>query len=117
MIRLKESYFKVQAASGAKADDLIINTPIELSLEEKSLLKEASKDKSGFIMKTRFNAGLIIQTNRRNFVEGRNPRSEAMWTAALDNLLKLELVESLNHKDETFRVTLKGYAEADSIAD
>ena len=116
-IRLKESYFKVQVASNAEAVELIIDTPIELSLEEKSLLKEASKDKSGFIMKTRVNAGLIIQTNRRNFVEARNPRSEAMWTAALDNLLKLELVKPLNHKDETFKVTLKGYVEADSIAD
>ena len=117
IIRLKESYFKVQVTSNAEAVELIIDTPIELSPEEKSLLKEASKDKSGFIMKTRFSGGLIIQTNKINFVEARNPRSEAMWTAALDNLLKLELVKPLNHKDETFKVTLKGYAEADSIAD
>ena len=41
---------------------------IEISDKAKELLAEASKDKTGYIMKIRTSSGAIIQTNSKNMI-------------------------------------------------
>ena len=66
-------------------------------------------------MSLRSMAGLRIQANGKQFVEQRNPRSEARWEAALKQLDELELVQDLNYKGELFRLIDLGYKCADQI--
>ena len=61
--------------------------------EARTLVVEGSLDEGGRIMSLRSMAGLRIQANGKQFVEQRNPRSEARWEAALKQLDELELVQ------------------------
>ena len=56
-----------------------------------------------------------MQAGDRDFLENNNPREEARWKSALDELCELRLVESVGHEGETFRVTKLGYNVADQI--
>lgn len=115
-IRLKEAFFKVKSASIAEVNEEVIPIKI-LSKEEKSLLKEASKDHDGRIMKTKYMGGVSIQTNRKNFVEGSNPRSAALWISALDSLVQMAYITSEGYKGEVFKITQSGYEAADLITE
>jgi hypothetical protein len=44
----------------------------------------------------------------RSFVEGGNPRSEARWKSAIDELHQLNLIEDRGNKRQTFFVTGDG---------
>ena len=77
------------------------------------LLVEASKDSNGIIRHVRTFGGLYIETNNIEFVEPRNPRSEAAWRAALVELENLELVEDRGGQGELFRITQRGFEIAD----
>ena len=86
-----------------------------LSEDAMSLLKEASLDNSGSILRIRTFGGLDIQTNGKNLVDSGNPRSEAKWEAALQQLIDNGLVQDLGYKGEIFNLTDYGYQVADSI--
>src|ERR1035437_10933647 len=53
--------------------------------------------------------GRIVETNARAFVEGGNPRPEARWKSAIDELRRMGLIEDQGHKGEAFAVTGDGY--------
>lgn len=86
-----------------------------LSDEAKELLIEASKDPSGSIIKIRVMGGTIFQTNSKKFGEMGNPRSEARWSAVLDQLCAEELLEPRGYKGEVFGMTDLGYQVADRL--
>jgi predicted nucleotide-binding protein len=86
-----------------------------LSEEARELLLAAAEDKNGHIMYSRMLAGLSIQTNGRNFVEGGSARSAAKWEGALKELLAAHLVQERGHKGELFDVTGIGYEVADQL--
>ena len=85
---------------------------VQLSEDAKELLNEATRDRAGFIMAV----GGIIQTNEKQFGERRNPRSQAKWKAALEELFDQILIEDPSGKSEVFKVTNMGYQVADELA-
>jgi len=86
-----------------------------LSEGARDLLFEASQDKNGMIMSLPASEGRMIQTNGRSFVEPGNPRSEAHWRGAVDELQRLSLIEDRGHKREGFAVTSDGYRVAEHL--
>jgi hypothetical protein len=86
----------------------------QLSEEAKTLLKEASQDNNGIIMKIAVMGGRFIQTNSRSF-GGERGRESAKWEYALNQLVDDELVIEKGHKGEVFEVTHKGYELADML--
>jgi hypothetical protein len=80
------------------------------------LLIEAARDGNGVVLRITTASGLRIQTNKRNFVEEQNPRAEALWDGALQELRNAGLVQDKGYKGEVFGVTTLGYEMADRIA-
>jgi hypothetical protein len=52
---------------------------------------------------------LIISANNKTFAEPGNPRLEAKWKAAVDQLEDLKLLHPLSDKREVFSITNEGY--------
>ncbi|ENB2053169.1 DUF4062 domain-containing protein [Vibrio fluvialis] len=96
-------------------DDLVENNLPKLSDDAKELLVEASNDRGGDIMKLAYIGGTSMQTNRRNFIQVGSPREVARWEAALNQLLREDLVESVGTKGQIFRVTHYGFEIADKL--
>lgn len=81
-----------------------------LSPEASELLKLATDDASGSVLVTESMSGLSVNTHGRNLVSDRhNPRVEAQWRAAVQELIAANLIEDRGHKGEVFRVTAEGY--------
>ena len=79
------------------------------------LLKEASQDKDGIIMFLRDSGGTDLQTNGKNLIADKSPRTTAAWKAALNELIENELAVERGYKGEIFELTGKGYQVADTI--
>ena len=84
-----------------------------LSKEAESLLIGASNDTRRSIMKTKTQDGTRITIGNREFTDG-SPRSEALWEAALAQLVEYGLVEDTG-KGAVFRVSHQGYNVADLL--
>jgi hypothetical protein len=67
------------------------------------------------IMNSPTMGGRIIQTNGRGFVEPGDPRSEARWRGAVNELHRLGLIEDRGYKGEAFAVTDDGYRVAEFL--
>jgi hypothetical protein len=106
-----------KTAVGLDFSELIARKPTRQSLtkEAQELLLEASHDPSGQIVYLHYIGGLMLQTNNRQFVEGNNPRSRALWEGALDELRNAGLVKMLGHKGEIFQLTRSGYELAELL--
>jgi hypothetical protein len=63
-----------------------VNEASELSIDEQSLLKEASRDSRGIINRHRIAAGTYVQTNKIDFIKEQSPREIARWDAIIDSL-------------------------------
>ena len=87
----------------------------QLSEDAGHLLIEAAKSSGGEILRTRPAGGLVIQANGRNLCERGNPRSEARWNGALEELVDYGLVNDPTGKGQVFGVTHKGFEIADSL--
>lgn len=87
----------------------------DLSDAARELLLEASNDPNGVIMQLRTMGGSHVATNSREFVEPKNPRSEAKWRGAIEDLLQQDLIEDRGLRGEVFNVTDKGYRIADLL--
>jgi hypothetical protein len=87
---------------------------VSLSAEAKELLLEAAADKSGLVLKRRHMGGLVIQTNRKPFGGGGDPRAEARWEFALDQLVNEGLLKPEGAQG-LFKMTNEGYALADRL--
>ena len=87
----------------------------DLSANAIELLVEASRDPDGNIRIYRTAAGLRMGANSKEFIETRNPRSEAAWIAALNGLIALGLVEDYSGSGSVFRLTQQGFEMADQL--
>ncbi|TCK08987.1 hypothetical protein [Marinobacterium mangrovicola] len=91
-----------------------IPTINNLSSEAIEIIKSASQDKSGKILKPRTIGERSIQVGRRAF-GSENPRDFARYDAALEELISGDLVKGLGGKGEVFELTHKGWQVADSL--
>ncbi len=89
--------------------------PAKMSREASVLLKEASKDTSGVIMRVKYIGGSHVQTNGKSFGEPKNPRDRATWEGALDELETSGLVQDRGYKREVYVLTRDGYAMAEML--
>jgi hypothetical protein len=114
----RESVIPSFASSARAVDAGKIPEPAPVPLLSESareLLLEASQDRNGMIMSLGTVGGRIIQTNNRGFVEPGNPRSEALWKGAIEELAHLGHIKDQNYKGEAFSVTDSGYHVADDL--
>ena len=59
--------------------------------------------------------GLFVQTNKKQFAEQMNARSEATWQGAVRELLQKGLLKNMGSKGEVFSITTEGYRAADDL--
>ncbi len=85
-----------------------------LSLEAKTLLKEASKDPNGTILLIRTLGGTHIQVNGKSFMFT-DRRETAKWEAAITELIKNNLLLARGLKGEVFELSNMGYQISDMI--
>jgi hypothetical protein len=86
-----------------------------LSPEAKAMLIEGASDPSGTICRFPAMDGISFGANRKQFGQPGNPRSEATWEAALQQLVEYGCIEDVGYKREIFRVTAHGYTVADGL--
>jgi len=96
--------------------DVELPQPKALAVSEaaRELLLEAAKDPNGLIMRVDTLTGTLVQTNGREFVVRGDPRSEAKWRGAVDELQLGGFIEDRGGKGEVFFVTGTGYGVADA---
>ncbi len=114
-----EQFFRVQARDQEGLTDEVLTEAAEtipaMSDEATTLLVEASLDRSGQILHGKFIGGEVIQTNGKQFVKDKDPRTRAIWVGALDELVSLGLVAALGWKEEIYQLTRKGYDVAELL--
>jgi hypothetical protein len=86
-----------------------------LSSEAQQLIVECSLAKEGLLICINTMDGMLLQTNRKQFVERRNPRSEAKWKAAVKELVDYSFLEAQGAKGEVYGMTDSGYQIADQL--
>ncbi len=84
-----------------------------LSDEARELLLEAVKDPHGSVLWVPTKTSGDIQTNGRSFGNRKDPKEQARWKAALDELLNRRFLEQVYGMD--FKVTKAGYDMAEAL--
>lgn len=113
-------YFKNLVSESIPSELLEASTVLtsgpQLSKEARDLLLEAAAGKDGYVLRVMTSGGLTIQTNKKNLVTSpKDARCQALWEAALNELVQHGLLEGRGSKGETFRVTRDGYELADQL--
>ena len=106
-----------QSPSGDEEQILLTHAAPSVSAAAQQLLREASKDPHGIVMRVETMGGTFVQVNGQQFVEPESPRSEALWRAAVDELHYAGLVEDRTGEGSLFYVTDAGYFAADALPD
>lgn len=96
-------------------EPLFTSVGLALSEEARRLLIEASKDNAGPNRKFRSAGGTHIFTMTERFAEPGDPRSEALWEAAIEELIDHGLVQDATGRDLMFKVTHEGFRVADKL--
>lgn len=91
-----------------------VQSPL-ISAEARQLLLATAGDRNGRLLKVRTMSGLTVQAGRRNFTEGGDPRTEALWEAAVFELCDKGLFKEEGYKGEVYSVTHLGYQVADKL--
>lgn len=121
---LRDEYFQplsdrdsigVSIDAAAQQRDRLSDMIASLTEEARVLLVEAAEDSSGHVLKVSFIGGFHVQTNGKQFVEEKDPRSRAAWEQAVDQLCNLGLLQERGYKGEVFAITAEGYRVADAI--
>lgn len=86
-----------------------------LSREAQILLKEASQDPNGHIMRLPHLGGLLVQSNGKEFMRDNNPKERAAWEGAIEDLENLGLIKDRGDKREVFGITREGFQIAELI--
>lgn len=108
-----------RAADVAGDEQTIVESRTQLptlSPEARVLLKEASQDGDGSIIRVELLSGTEIETNGKNLIPSNHRRDVAKWEQALEELKSKDLVVDRGHKGEFFEITNLGYQVADMIA-
>jgi hypothetical protein len=113
MTQLSTSY-KAMAQS-SKSAEATRNPIVALGNDAKALLLGIAQDHEGVIMRFRTATGLHIKAGGRDFVSDREPRTEARWQSALNELVGHSLVVDRSGKSEVFGITNLGYSFADEL--
>jgi hypothetical protein len=85
----------------------------DLSERAKSLLTDASMDPRGTIIVAEGSTGKIILTNNKTLGGANNPRVDAEWTSALEELMENELIKMTSAT--SYDITSAGYNVADKL--
>jgi hypothetical protein len=111
-----ELYFTELLQSYAKSVGESANSNMpKLSREAQILLKEATGDRHGYIIRSETMSGYYITSNDKNIVTADDPRKQATWEGAIEELEKFRLIKDQGSKREVFRITREGFEIADSI--
>jgi hypothetical protein len=86
-----------------------------LSPEAETLLIECAEDSDGQIMVINSLSGFEVQTNDKLLTEGLNPRTQAKWRSAIEELSTNNLIKDIGYKGEIFALTSEGYVMADQL--
>lgn len=89
-------------------------TAYNLSPEAVEILKAASEDKNGRILKPRSIGNRSIQAGKKSF-GSEGSREFAQYDGALDELVMHGLIKNLGGKGEVFELTGKGWQVADAL--
>lgn len=118
-LKLNEDYFiKASQATidgGVIAESALPTIPL-MTREAQILLKEASQANDGVIFQLHFAGGFKVQTNNRTFGDSENPRDQAIWEGAIDELERLDFIKAKGYKRELFGITRKGYEIAEILS-
>lgn len=87
-----------------------------LSEQAKALLVAAAKGDGHFLYLKYMGGSTVGAHGMEALFSGNNPREEARWSAAIDQLLDLGLAEDRGYKHEVFRLTNRGYELAEVLA-
>ncbi len=107
--RLSELSSVSQVVAERQATD---STTQQLSPEAIQMLTTAAKTSDGAIRVTRLMAGRKIQARGTNFNELGDPKSTAIWTDALNELLSKGLIRDDSDEGTFYEVSGKGFAYA-----
>ncbi len=86
-----------------------------LSKEAQELLIEACNDPHGAILVVRFIGGMFVQTTDKQFGDGHDRRSQAIWEGAVHELERAGLLVDRGYKGEHYELTREGYDVADLL--
>lgn len=86
-----------------------------LSAEAAELLKAASADEHGTILKSEYIGGQQIQAGKKSFGES-SRREFVKWESAIKELVNMGLAEDRGYKGEYFELTHEGWAAADALS-
>lgn len=93
-----------------------VDEAVRLSNEAQLLLKEASRDEDGTVLRIVTVEGLSVETNGKDLVDdGSLGRSRAKWESAVEELEESGLLVDRGHKREVFGLTQRGYEVADAL--
>ena len=104
-----------EANRQASAQPTVTHEGPALSEQAQCLLIEASKDKAGPLRKIRSIGGTHIQTRAKRFAEVGDRRSEALWEAAIEELIDHGLLQDPIGSDMMFQMTHEGFRVADEL--
>lgn len=104
--------FCASASDGFSVPEDASDAVPALSTEANEMLIQVSEDHNGKLLRARTMGGTTFQTNGRELAKRGEPRSEAMWEAALQELLEGGFLEERGSRGEIFRITNRGYALA-----
>ena len=88
---------------------------IELTLEAKILLKEASEDSHGIIIRVPSHEGTQIFTNQKSINNSNDLKEIKKWDGAIQELNDFGYLEPIEDGELAFRVTQEGYNAPDKI--
>lgn len=91
-----------------------VQTTVALSEDARRLLKSATKDQAGTILNVRHMGGHRIQAGSETF-GGTYGRESARWEAALEELVREDLIVDRGYKGEVFELTNLGWRVADEL--
>jgi hypothetical protein len=91
------------------------SAPAALSPEAVLLLKAASVDPGGTIVRLMYGGGTEIQSNDRVFNEDMTPRTIALWEGAIEELEQHGFVKATSEKREVFSMTRLGFTTAAAL--
>lgn len=115
----QDNYFKHETITPNDGALEVVESPLhdmpKLSREAQVLLKEASQDSSGSILRHSSFGGIFIQTHGKQMTEDNNPRNRAVWESAIKELENAGLIVDQGHKGEVFGLTRTGYELAELL--
>jgi hypothetical protein len=112
----RDEYFQASGLSGTTPPRIQELEPgPTLSKEAAFLLKECVSDPAGQVLHLSHLSGYVLQVKGKNLIEDGNDRSRAIWTAALEELERDDLLQPTGPKRNIFKVTRKGYEVADRL--